>query len=331
MISLDPKTIPMLRRGKHLLAFSAGVDSSALFFLLLEANIDFDIAIVNYGLREQSHSELLYAYSLAERYHLQCHSINAPSFETNFEKNARDFRYGFFDDLMQKYSYNTLITAHQLNDQLEWLLMRLTKGAGAVELLGIEPLSRRKFYQLVRPLLHLTKEELEDYLKSHNYQYFLDQSNHNEKYERNWFRAHISDLLISRYSKGIARSFEYLRADKRSLLQDQYQERYQYKDLFILEIKEVRHKTRVIDLYLKRLGYLLSGAQREELSRESSIVFGGEWAVEIVDKLIYIAPYIKRVMPKAYKEACRIAKIPPKIRGYAYLHKLEPNSMALES
>ena len=124
-------------KKKNLLAFSAGVDSSALFFLLLENNIPFDIALVNYGTRENSNKEEGHAQALAGKYHLTCHTIKAPKFTSHFEKNARDFRYSFFGELIEKYHYDILLTAHQLNDQLEWLLMRLTKGAGTSELIGM--------------------------------------------------------------------------------------------------------------------------------------------------------------------------------------------------
>ena len=274
MINLASETLPHLQQDKNLLAFSAGVDSSALFFLLQKNHILFDIALVNYGLRQQSKEEEAYALALAEEYQLTAHIIHAPSFESNFEKNARDFRYDFFDGLMVEHGYDNLITAHQLNDQLEWLLMRLSKGAGTVELLGLEPLSERKAYQLVRPLLHHSKEELQGYLEQHGYRYFVDESNVDEKYERNWFRKHLSDQLIGRYQSGIARSFEYLRADKKQL-QDRYHERYHHKKFYLLEIEDDGVKIRVIDKYLKRLGYLLSGSQREELKKENSIVFVG--------------------------------------------------------
>ena len=58
----------VIRNQKNLLAFSAGVDSSALFFLLLEQSIPFDIAIVNYNLRVQSKDEVFYAKNLASKY-----------------------------------------------------------------------------------------------------------------------------------------------------------------------------------------------------------------------------------------------------------------------
>ena len=143
-----------LIEGKNLLAFSAGVDSSALFFLLLDNKIQFDIALVNYGIREESIEEERYAKYIAKERNLKAHITKAPKFSTNFEKNARDFRYSFFKTLIDKENYTNLITAHQLNDQLEWFLMRLTKGAGVNELLGLEEISQRENYTLIRPILN---------------------------------------------------------------------------------------------------------------------------------------------------------------------------------
>ncbi len=155
-----------------------------------------------------------HAKALAKKYKLFCHSIKAPAFTTHFEKQARDFRYEFFESLIAIEGYDTLLTAHQLNDQLEWLLMRLTKGAGTSELLGLEAVSQRKNYTLVRPLLEYSKDELLHYLHDHDYPYFVDESNSDEKHERNQFRKHFSDPLIADYKEGIQRSFAYLRQDK---------------------------------------------------------------------------------------------------------------------
>jgi len=326
MILLNNITLPFLETEKNLLAFSAGVDSSALFFLLLDNHISFDIALVNYGLRKQSLEEEAYALSLAKKYNLQVYISKAPVFENNFEKNARDFRYNFFDKLMEENNYTNLITAHQLNDQLEWFLMRLTKGAGTNELLGLENISKRKNYTLLRPVLHYAKDELMGYLDEHGHQYFIDESNSDEKYERNYFRNSFSDKLIAKYKNGIQKSFDYLREDKEILMRG-YREIFYHKELYILEIDNPLVVVRAVDKYLKKLGYLLSSAQRAELKKENSIVFGGLWVVERVDNRIYIAPYIKKVMPKRYKEACRLNRVPSKIRGYCYQENLEPNKV----
>ncbi len=311
---------------KNLLAFSAGIDSSALFFLLLENNVPFDIAIVNYGTRENSDKEEAHAKALADKYKLVCHSIKAPSFTSHFEANARKFRYAFFDRIIEQHRYDTLLMAHQLNDQLEWLLMRLTKGAGVCELVGLEPVSQRKNYTIVRPLLSHTKEELLDYLHTHGHPYFVDESNRDERYERNYFRQRFADPLITRYHKGIRRSFDYLRHDKRKI-QEAFEVLFSDKELRVIRLHTPSAKVKAADLTLKKLGYLLSASQREEIRQKNSLVIGGKWAVAIQEEKLYIAPYRTTDMPKPFKEQCRILKIPAKIRAYLFEANISPSSI----
>ena len=312
-----------LKYNNNLLAFSAGIDSSALFFLLLENNIKFDIAIVDYGVRKESKQEVAHAKALAKKHKLFCHSIEAPKFDTHFEKKARDFRYGFFDSLVTIEGYDNILTAHQLNDQLEWLLMRLTKGAGVCEIIGLEPVSKRKNYSLVRPLLGVAKAELLTYLEAHNYPYFIDKSNTDEKYERNKFRQQVSNALIDEYKEGIKRSFEYLSADK-ARLQSGFETVYQTKELYVIKLHEKKVKSKAVDITLKKLGYLLSASQRQEIDQEQSMVIGGKWVVEIVDDVLYVCPYILVDMPKEFKEQCRVKKIPIKIRPYIFKENIDP-------
>lgn len=315
MLHLSNKSL--LLRKKNLLAFSAGLDSSALFFLLIENNIKFDIAIVDYGMREQSNEEVAHAKALAKKYKLFCHSIKAPLFDTHFEKQARDFRYDFFDSLVTIEGYDNILTAHQLNDQLEWLLMRLTRGAGTSELIGLEPLTQRENYTLMRPLLTYSKNELLDFLKVNSHPYFVDESNSDEKYERNKFRKQFSDSLMTEYKEGIKRSFDYLRQDKKQL-ENIFETIHAEKELRVILLHTPIAKVKATDLALKELGYLLSASQRIELTKEDSLVIGGEWAIERKENLLYIAPYLTTTMPKKFKEKCRIAKVPTKMRAYYF-------------
>ncbi|HIP27795.1 MAG TPA: tRNA lysidine(34) synthetase TilS [Sulfurovum sp.] len=321
MLNINTKN---LQNKKNLLAFSAGVDSSALFFLLLENNIKFDIAIIDYNTRKQSKEEVTHAKALAKKHKLFCHNIKAPKFTSHFEKQARDFRYEFFESLVTIEGYDNILTAHQLNDQLEWLLMRLTKGAGVSELLGLESVSKRHNYALVRPLLEHSKETLLSYLNSNKYPYFVDDSNRDERYERNKFRKQFSDALMSEYSEGIKRSFDYLRQDK-EVLESGFETISIHKSLHIIKLHNIDSKVKAIDLTLKKLGYLLSASQRQEIEKESSLVIGGEWAIEQQDNLVYIAPYQSTDMPKKFKEACRVAKIPNKIRPYIFKENINPS------
>lgn len=326
MLYLDLQTLTPLLKSKNLLAFSAGVDSSALFFILLENNIKFDIAIVNYQTRDSSKDEENYAKELAKKYNLKYYILKAPPIKNNFEKTARDIRYNFFKEIINKDKYNTLITAHQLNDQLEWLLMRLSKGAGAVELVGLEPINQKDNYQLIRPILHYTKDELLKFLRTNNHKYFIDNSNFDTKYERNLFREKFSNQFLELYYNGVKRSFDYLREDKKQLTQN-FQEIYKFDKLVILKLKDINYKIKSIDITLKKLGYLLSNAQRREISKSNSIVIGGLWVVEIEDNKVYISPFIKTTMPKEYKEICRRFKVPTKIRPYCFENSILPQQI----
>ena len=327
MLTLD---LSHLKGKKNLLAFSAGVDSSALFFLLLEQQIKFDIAIVNYGTREASDQEEAHAKALAKKHKLFCHSIKAPAFHSHFEKQARDFRYEFFESIITIEGYDTLITAHQLNDQLEWLLMRLSKGAGLSELLGLEPVTQKAHYTLIRPLLAYSKEELLQYLQSNGHPYFVDQSNSDESYERNKFRKQISNTLISEYKEGIKRSMAYLRKDKETL-ESGFETLYSNKLLHLVKLHTPNAKVKAADLTLKKLGYLLSASQRQEIEKESSLVIGGEWAVALQNDLLFIAPYLTIDMPKKFKEVCRVLKIPSKIRPYLFNAHIDPSGLSFHS
>ena len=313
---------------KNLLAFSAGIDSSALFFLLIEHNIPFDMALVNYGTRANSDKEEAHALALAKQYDLTCHTIKAPRFTTQFETNARVFRYDFFEELIRKYGYDTLLTAHQLNDQLEWLLMRLSKGAGLSELIGLETVSQREGYRLVRPLLAYSKEELLSYLQTNDHPYFVDESNTDEQYERNRFRKQFSDPLMAKYKEGIRRSFGYLKEDKADL-ESAFERIFSQKKLRVLRLHTPNAKAKAADLTLKELGYLLSAAQRREISKAQSLVIGGIWVVEQHGDLLYIAPYATTAMPKDFKEQCRHLKIPLKIRPYLFAEDIHIDALPL--
>ena len=308
-----------IRNQKNLLAFSAGVDSSALFFLLLENNVPFDIAIVNYNLREQSKEEISYAKELSHTYKKEIFIYETKlDSNSNFEKNARDIRYAFFEKIIKEHHYANLITAHQLNDKLEWFMMQLSKGAGLVELIGFNEFEHKESYQIYKPLLAISKNQLEKYLLKNNHKYFVDQSNFDEKYKRNFFRHNFSDKLINNFSKGIKKSFEYLQKDLDSLnIQNKPLKKIKDLEIFLNQ-KDDNLNIRTIDLSLKRRGILLSFANRNEILKQKEISISNKINISINEDYIFIAPRVDIIMGKKFKESCRVAKIPKNIRSYIF-------------
>ena len=312
--------LSFLSSQKNLLAFSAGGDSVALFFLLVENNIPFDIAIVDYGLRAQSKEEVAYAFALAKRYNKRCFVQNAPKIEQNFEANARAFRYEFFETLIQEHSYNVLLTAHHLGDRLEWFLMQLTKGAGVVEMLGMQEKEVRENYTLVRPLLDVTKEELVAFLEQKEIKYFEDETNYDEKYKRNYFRKHFATPLLEQYAEGIKRSFIYLQRDKEALLKEV--DKKNIEDCFCFESHSLRNDLYHIDIFFKSKRIILSKELKEELLEKKTTIVARKYIVVFYNGFVFITPYLQQnaVMPKKFKERCRVMQIEKLWRFYLYTH-----------
>lgn len=306
-----------IKTSKNLLAFSGGVDSTALFFLLLKNRIPFDIAIVDYDQRAQSKDEVIYATQLAHKYKKKCFIGNFPKDIKFSEKNARDFRYEFFEEIIKKENYEALLTAHQLNDKCEWFLMQFTKGAGVVELIGLEEHSLKNGYNIFRPLLNYTKKQLQEYLDSNNIKYFIDSSNFDEKYKRNYFRHNFSDKLLDRYSQGILNSFKYLQSDKDSLLKGISVESFNELNIYNFN-GDINIAVRIIDKDLKQRGFIISKSTRDELVVKKQCVISHKISVAITDDKIYTAPYINIPMDKKFKDKCRVLKIPSNIRSYLY-------------
>ena len=309
---------------KNLLAFSAGVDSTALFFLLLKQNISFDIAIVDYNLRIQSKDEIAYAKELALKYNKTIF-IKEVKLEnnSNFEKTARDIRYKFFEELILENSYENLITAHQLNDKLEWFFMQLSKGAGFVELIGFNEFEQKKNYKIYKPLLNITKEELEIYLKQNNHKFFIDESNFNEKYKRNYFRHNFSNKFLKEFSGGVKNSFEYLQNDLNSLnIQKKPIKKIKELEVFLNQ-KDDNLNIRTIDFSLKKRGILLSSAQRNEILKQKEITISHKINISILEKYIWITPACNEKIEKKFKEKYRINNIPKNIRAYIFKEKIE--------
>lgn len=307
-----------LREGKALLAFSGGVDSTALFHLLLENSISFDIAHVNYHTRSVSDDEALSAQKLAQSHSLHCYTHSCHLSGPNFESHARKERYQFFEYLMQKHHYTYLLTAHQLNDRLEWMLMQLTRGCGLPELLGIKSLDKRGNLSILRPLLQHDREEIEEYLSEHNLSHFIDESNTDESYTRNRFRHRHSTPIMREHADAIRRSFRYLEEDNDDLIEPIV---FQTSDgLYWSENpRTLRSLLYGIDQHLKSLGILMSAPEKEELKKVKSSIVSRQYAISIEENYTFIALYQSNIiMDKGFKEECRKLKISPKLRGFLY-------------
>jgi len=174
---------------------SGGPDSVYLLYLLLRIKnklpFKLIVAHVNHKLRgRQSDLDEKFAKKLAKKHKLTFELATLPAFHKgNLEEQGRDFRYSFFERLRQKYRANLIITAHHLNDSIETALFNLARGSYLKGLIGMQEFQPKR--HLLRPLLHLTKDEILSYLKKKKIAYRKDQSNLNLAFSRNRIRNKI--------------------------------------------------------------------------------------------------------------------------------------------
>ena len=109
---------------------------------------------------------------------------------------ARTKRYNFFLNLAEKYQAKYILLAHHANDNLETMLMRFIKQSSLKGYAGIEEETKFKEYTIYRPLLKLSRLEIEEYANNNNIKYFTDKTNNEYDHLRNRIRLDIVPLLL---------------------------------------------------------------------------------------------------------------------------------------
>jgi tRNA(Ile)-lysidine synthase len=153
------------------------------------------VAHVNHGWRgAESDADEVFVAALAESLNLPAETVRLRSEQT--EVAARTARYEWLATLANQLNATWVATAHTLDDQAETVLHRLIRGSGIQGLRGIaadRPFAFRS--RLVRPLLHVTRVQILDYLESIQQPFRIDSSNANPIYTRNRIRAEVLPLL----------------------------------------------------------------------------------------------------------------------------------------
>ena len=210
------------------IAFSGGLDSSVLLHLAVryaEQNAREVKAIhVHHGLSDYADNWEQHANDVCIQYGTELikERITLGDQSDGTEQAARDARYEVFCRYVQKEDY--LLQGHHQDDQAETFFMRALRGSGSLGLSGI-PHQRQLSAtagHLFRPLLGLTRQQLEQYADAHNISWIEDDSNISEVYERNWWRHQVLPLVRKRFGDGrqtaLIRTMQNL-SDEHSLLQ----------------------------------------------------------------------------------------------------------------
>lgn len=198
-------------------AVSGGADSISLLFALkniLPKKIVLKVVTINHNIRPQEETckDADYVESFCKSLNIECirYEIERGLIENNSKKNktgiedsARKIRYEKFNDFILSNKIDFLCLAHNKNDQEETILMRLIQGSG--DLSGI-PCARERF---IRPLLSITRLEIENYLSKNKIYFRIDSSNLENEFMRNRIRNILIPVLNSNF-KGWKKGFDNL-------------------------------------------------------------------------------------------------------------------------
>ena len=197
------KFVPNWQQQSFLLAVSGGVDSMVLlesFFELQNkfSTLHFSVVHIHHHLRKESDEE-------EEMVRNFCGERNIPlevfhweqgiAQTVGMEEKARKFRYQKLEESMNKHKASHVVVAHHAGDQVETVLMKLTRGSTLEGIAGMKPIRSFGNGYLIRPFLEVDKQELYEYARIHQTPYREDASNNSLEYTRNRFRKEIIPLL----------------------------------------------------------------------------------------------------------------------------------------
>jgi len=201
-----------------LVAVSGGPDSVALVHLLNtiagEYALQLAVAHLNHCLRAQeSELDAEFVADLAGDFDLPCYleKKDVAAFQRcrrlSPEEAARQVRYEFYDAVAAKNGFNKIALGHHADDNAELVLMNLLRGSGPLGLSGIAPIRDNK---IVRPLIHLKRSEILDYISEKKITFVTDSSNTDPAFRRNKIRHYLIPELKKSYNPAIVDSLNRL-------------------------------------------------------------------------------------------------------------------------
>ena len=214
----------LIRPGSRILcAVSGGADSMCLLHILFSNREAFGISVFaahyNHSLRgEESERDCAFVSDYCREHGIPLRvgkgdvAAFAASRATGIEEAARTLRYAFLEEAAAAFGCTAIATAHNLEDNAETVLFHLLRGSSVTGLAGIPPARGN----LIRPLLSVSRAEIEAYLTQQKVPFVTDSSNLSDAYVRNQLRHQVMPVLTSinpAFGEAVLRSGELLRQD----------------------------------------------------------------------------------------------------------------------
>ena len=202
----------LFHRGDTIIVgVSGGPDSVALIHILnrlrFEMGLQLHMAHFNHHLRPSAGTDQKFVEQLARRLNVPLTVGHWPRPQSirkgSLEERAREKRFDFLRRLALKINAQSIALAHTQNDLAETVLMRILRGAGLQGLRAILPARTIEGVEIIRPLLTVTRGDIENYLKKNKLSFRTDPTNRQTQYFRNKIRLKLLPLLEKEYNKNI--------------------------------------------------------------------------------------------------------------------------------
>jgi tRNA(Ile)-lysidine synthase len=188
----------------YVLAFSGGLDSTVLLHQLVcwqrqQPALRVRALHVHHGLSPNADSWALHCQHVCQQWQIPCEvlHVQVDGRANGIEAAAREARYQALFQQLQPGEH--LLTAQHLDDQAETLLLALKRGSGPAGLAAMPPQRRVGDHQHLRPLLDISRQQLENYAAEHQLRWIEDESNADSRYDRNFLRQQVLPLLQARW------------------------------------------------------------------------------------------------------------------------------------
>lgn len=202
------------KHDKVLVGLSGGADSVALLYILYalreEYLLDIYIAHMNHKFRgKESDEDEKFCRDLARNLKIDISFGEADVPKIAREKGispeeaGRQERYNFFRRIALKKNISKIATGHHRDDQAETVLMRAIRGSGMAGLGGMSPTKKMQDFTIIRPLIEISKPEIEDFIKDNDLEFRYDSSNNNVVFTRNRIRHELIPYLEKNFNPNI--------------------------------------------------------------------------------------------------------------------------------
>lgn len=196
---------------------SGGPDSICLLHILNELkeelNFKIYVAHINHMIRKEADEETEYVKNFCKNIGVECFAQKidvvkiAKEEKIGTEEAGRKIRYNFFEEILKNTNSNKIATAHNNNDKVETIIMNILRGSGTAGLKGLDPIRENKF---IKPLIEISREEIESYCEKNKLNPRIDKSNNENIYTRNKIRNIVIPYVKNEFNPNILKTINRL-------------------------------------------------------------------------------------------------------------------------